>query len=130
MRRSAALPPSSRPFAPPLITMKRQPRIRIALALIAGAFTAGARAACFQPDGTLVAGMQTYQPCSNDSTSALSNICCAIDRDIPHGGDVSKGGLAADTCLPNGLCQNTAVVDSEGTKNTTQAAACWPASAT
>ncbi|KAL5428541.1 hypothetical protein PMIN04_000687 [Paraphaeosphaeria minitans] len=51
------------------------------------------RAGCYFPDGSLDKNVE-YQPCSEDSSSPLSTICCATNR---------KDG--ADICAPNGLCQ-------------------------
>jgi hypothetical protein len=67
------------------------PHRSIAFLLFAtSALVQTATATCYFRNGT----EQTtpgYAPCSNNSTNPLSNVCCA----------------SWDTCLPNGLCQNT-----------------------
>lgn len=55
--------------------------------------------ACYWPDGTLNTD-SAIQKCPN------SNTCCALNRAIEPGGDITKGGAVRDECLPNGLCQN------------------------
>ncbi|KAF1952553.1 hypothetical protein CC80DRAFT_495333 [Byssothecium circinans] len=60
---------------------------------------------CYLPNGTA----RYWQPCSSDTSDPLSNVCCALDRTIPAGGNGSLG-LTNDECLPNGVCMNRAVV--------------------
>jgi len=63
---------------------------------------------CYNPNGTAVYGWDAgsiYQPCSNDTTSPLSSVCCALNRANPSGGSINDG-FTADVCLPSGLCQN------------------------
>ncbi|CAN9480881.1 unnamed protein product [Alternaria alternata] len=63
---------------------------------------------CYNLNGTAVYGWDAgsiYQPCSNDTTSPLSSVCCALNRANPSGGSINDG-FTADVCLPSGLCQN------------------------
>ncbi|KAF1949574.1 hypothetical protein CC80DRAFT_598750 [Byssothecium circinans] len=70
---------------------------------------------CFHPNATQNTDT-THAPCSNSSSDPLRFVCCAIARPNPFGGDFARG-LTADRCLPNGLCQNSALV--KGTNITT-----------
>ncbi|PVH92144.1 hypothetical protein DM02DRAFT_620115 [Periconia macrospinosa] len=79
----------------------------VATLLIAGSLV---NAKCYLPDGTGATNPQ-WRECSTDPQDPLSNICCALNRTNAAGGLKSEGETA-DTCLPNGLCQNESVMDS------------------
>ncbi|KAF2131302.1 hypothetical protein P153DRAFT_383416 [Dothidotthia symphoricarpi CBS 119687] len=61
---------------------------------------------CRFPNGTALVdtwpgtGYQDFAPCATPST-----MCCALSRDNPPDGDVSRG-FTQDICLPSGLCEN------------------------
>jgi hypothetical protein len=65
------------------------------------------RATCYWPPGneTYDRDLYEHQPCSNDTTSPLSTICCALNRTNISGGD-KLNGRTNDECLPNGICRN------------------------
>jgi hypothetical protein len=65
------------------------------------------RATCYWPPGNATYDRDLYehQPCSNDTTSPLNTICCALNRTNPSGGDKLQG-RTNDECLPNGICRN------------------------
>ncbi|KAF2650986.1 hypothetical protein K491DRAFT_682541 [Lophiostoma macrostomum CBS 122681] len=67
----------------------------------------GVVSTCYWPTGNETYGrdLTEHQPCSNDTTSPLSTICCALNRTNPSGGDVIDG-RTNDECLPNGVCRN------------------------
>lgn len=67
-------------------------------------------AKCYLPDGT-GATNPIWRECSTDLSDPLSNICCALNRTNPAGGLRSEGETA-ETCLPNGLCEQSSVSDS------------------
>ena len=60
---------------------------------------------CFHPNGT-----ETTDPskkrCSDDESSPLYDICCALNRDVPFGGELIGDNYTIDACLPNGICHN------------------------
>lgn len=85
----------------------------VAILLLVGSLV---DAKCYLPDGTGATNPQ-WRECSNDPQDPLSNICCALNRKNPAGGLRSEGDTA-DTCMPNGLCQNEAVSDA-GVRTTT-----------
>lgn len=62
---------------------------------------------CFFPNGTALPTTGFFgiiKPCAQ---SHLSSICCALNRDVPPGANITDfKGWAADECLPNGLCHN------------------------
>jgi hypothetical protein len=65
------------------------------------------RATCYWPPGneTYDRDLYEHQPCSNDTTSPLNTICCALNRTNISGGD-KLNGRTNDECLPNGICRN------------------------
>ncbi|KAF1954054.1 hypothetical protein CC80DRAFT_550517 [Byssothecium circinans] len=82
-------------------------------------------AKCYLPDGTAATNPQ-WAACSEDASDPLSTICCAMNRTNPAGGN-SKDGPTAETCLPNGLCQNDAADDNGNHKFSYQRAYCTTA---
>ncbi|KAF2646827.1 hypothetical protein P280DRAFT_464988 [Massarina eburnea CBS 473.64] len=80
---------------------------------------------CFLPDGSAATNSQ-WGVCSEDASNPLSSICCALNRTNVAGGK-SSDGLTADTCLPNGLCQNESEDDSGNHHFTYQRAYCTTA---
>ena len=64
-------------------------------------------ATCYWPTGNATYDRDAYEhiPCSNDTTSPLQTICCALNRTNISGGDKLQG-RTSDVCLPNGICQN------------------------
>ncbi|CAI6293735.1 unnamed protein product [Periconia digitata] len=79
----------------------------VAMLLLVGSLV---DAKCYLPDGTGATNPQ-WRACSDDPKDPLSNICCALNRKNPAGG-LKSAGDTADTCLPNGLCQNESFSDS------------------
>lgn len=71
------------------------------------AVLAFASATCYWPPGneTYDRDLYEHQPCSNDTTSPLNTICCALNRTNYSGGD-KLNGRTNDECLPNGICRN------------------------
>ncbi|KAH7119767.1 hypothetical protein B0J11DRAFT_582273 [Dendryphion nanum] len=63
------------------------------------------RALCYAPDGLVDPENKWVNPCSTNSSSPLSKICCQTGWDNPPGGDRAFAPTR-DECLPNGLCQN------------------------
>ncbi|KAJ8101651.1 hypothetical protein POJ06DRAFT_68752 [Lipomyces tetrasporus] len=61
-----------------------------------------AAAVCYYPNG-LSESDPAYQPCNQIQSSV--SMCCATSRTNPPSGPFANG-LTADTCLPNGMCQN------------------------
>ncbi|KAF2175875.1 hypothetical protein K469DRAFT_609226 [Zopfia rhizophila CBS 207.26] len=78
----------------------------ITLAALATLFSTGS-ATCYWPTGneTYSRDATEHMRCSNDTTSPLHTICCALNRTNLSGGDI-KDGRTNDVCLPNGICQN------------------------
>jgi len=64
-------------------------------------------ATCYWPPGneTYDRDLYEHRPCSNDTTSPLNTICCALNRTNISGGD-KLNGRTNDECLPNGICRN------------------------
>ena len=78
--------------------------ILLQLAIIA---TVSARSKCFLPFG-VPATYPAYQPCSDDPSEPLSNICCQLNLPNLPGGNRSDGPVQQE-CLPNGLCQERSI---------------------
>lgn len=70
--------------------------------VLLGTFVASTHADCRHPNGNIQTDAY-HTSCSEVLGNPLNTMCCAIDRPNPSGG-YSADGLAADICLPNGLC--------------------------
>lgn len=81
--------------------------------VLLGAFVASTHADCRHPNGNIQTDAY-HAPCSEALGNPLNTMCCAIDRPNPSGG-YSADGLAADLCLPNGLCQQKWTPDENST---------------
>lgn len=68
-----------------------------------------ANALCYYPDGRSQTSDE-YKECSYRNGTV--SMCCATNRDIPSGGNFTKG-YTADGCLSNGLCQNKAEITND-----------------
>jgi hypothetical protein len=75
------------------------PRLQYYIATTTIAIFRTAASTCYMPNGTAYLD-PAYQPCLEAET-----ICCATGRTNPSGGD-RNNGPTADTCLPNGVCEN------------------------
>jgi len=103
--------PPSRLAGPNLTTHDHRRRsimaARFRLAVVLFALFTFASATCYWPTGneTYARDLYEHQPCSNDTTSAVHTICCALNRTNVAGGDILNG-RTNDECLPNGICRN------------------------
>lgn len=91
--------------------------MRIAsISVIVGALCATTQADCRHPNGNVQTDPY-HAPCAEVLNNPLNTMCCAIERPNPTEG-LSKNGLAADVCLPNGLCKQSWMQDENSTLQT------------
>lgn len=84
--------------------------------ILLGVLTSFTHGDCRHPNGNIQTDAY-HAPCGEVLGNPLNTMCCAIDRPNPSGG-YSSNGLAADKCLPNGLCQLRWIPDDNSTMKT------------